>query len=261
MEKGKLIVLIDENSASASEIFAGAIQDWDRGLVLGRRSYGKGLVERNYTLPDGSAVRLTTGRYYTPSGRCIQRSYEGGTENYNKDLQRRYEHGEIYSADSIHFADSLKYYTDGKRLVYGGGAIMPDKFYAMDTSFYSEYLRLMNRYGVINYYAGLYFDDNLEELKSKYPNFEQFNKSFTMTDKMFKEMNDMAFARNKIKGSNKDIAISKQYITTQFKAYLARDLYENGAYYRINNTIDKMVIDAANIIKGNRSFKIHGIHE
>ncbi len=261
METGKLIVLIDENSASASEIFAGAIQDWDRGLILGRRSFGKGLVGRNYTLPDGSAVRLTTGRYYTPSGRCIQKSYENGNDQYNKDLLRRYEHGEIYSADSVHFSDSLKYYTDSKRLVYGGGAIMPDKFYSMDTTYNSEYLRLLNRYGMINYYAGIYFDNNLEDLNKKYPNFEKFNKEFSMSDDMIVAMNDLAFEKYKIKGNEEDINTSKEYIITMFKAYLARDLFKNGSYYQISNQIDKMVIEASNMIKGNRAFKLHGIHD
>lgn len=261
LEKGKVVVLIDGNSASASEIFAGAIQDWDRGIIMGRRSFGKGLVGRNYTLPDGSAIRITTGRYYTPSGRCIQKSYQEGNEKYKQDRYRRFENGEIYNADSIHFDDSLKYYTDGKRLVYGGGAIMPDIFIPMDTSFNSPYLNLINRYGFINYYTGIYFDKNLEMLQNQFPTFRQFNAGFIMTDEMFDDMNALAFDKHKIKGSSEDILISKEVIKTSFKAYLARNLYENGSYYQVTNQIDQMVVQALETINRNKLFKAKGIHE
>jgi len=260
MEKGKLIVLIDENSASASEIFAGAIQDWERGIIMGRRSFGKGLVGRNYTLPDGSAIRLTTGRYYTPSGRCIQKSFEANKAEYNKDLFERYERGELYSADSIHFDESLKYYTNGKRIVYGGGAIMPDIFVPIDTSYYSDYLTELNRYGLVNYFAGIYFDENLEELRKKYPSLDSFKKYFRMNDEVFQEFNELAFNRNKVKGSKEDIFISQSYIKQTFKSYLARNLYYDG-FYEINNKSDKLVLKAAGIMKSNTAFKENGIHE
>ena len=260
MESGRLIVLIDENSASASEIFAGAIQDWDRGIIMGRRSFGKGLVGRNYTLPDGSAIRLTTGRYYTPSGRCIQKSFEANKTEYNKDLLERYERGELYSADSIHFNDSLKYYTDGKRIVYGGGAIMPDIFVPIDTSYNSEYLKQINRYGLINYYAGIYFDENLESLQTRFNSLDSFNKYFRMSEKEFSDFNELAFAKNKIRGSEHDIRVSKNHIKNTFKAYLARNLYSDG-FYEVKNRADKLIMKANSIIKSNTVFKEIGIHE
>jgi len=258
MEKGKLIVLIDENSASASEIFAGAIQDWDRGIIMGRRSFGKGLVGRNFTLPDASAVRLTTGRYYTPSGRCIQKSFEANKSEYNKDILERYKRGELYSADSIHFNDSLKYYTNGKRVVYGGGAIMPDIFVPIDTSYHSDYLKQLNRYGLINLYAGIYFDKNLEGLLEKYPNIDRFNKYFYMSSADFEAFNELAFSKNKVKGNDEDIAISKTHIKTQFKAYLARNLYQEGFYQTLNKQ-DKLVLKATQLMKNNKAFKENGV--
>ena len=148
---GRLIVLTDEYSASASEIFSGAIQDWDRGIVVGRRSFGKGLVQRPVILPDGSMIRLTTARYYTPSGRCIQKSYKDGLDKYEKDILDRYKRGEFQHADSIHFADSLKYKTLRlARTVYGGGGIMPDVFVPLDTTNYTDYLRKIIAKGVVN---------------------------------------------------------------------------------------------------------------
>lgn len=262
MEKGRLIVLIDENSASASEILAGAIQDWDRGLIMGRRSFGKGLVGRNYTLPDGSAIRITTGRYYTPSGRCIQKNYEPGKANkYNEDLAKRYEQGELYSADSIQLPDSLKYYTNAKRMVYGGGAIMPDWFVPIDTSYYSDYLIKLNNYGLINYYAGLYFDAHLEELRINFPNFEDFEQGFAMNEQMFEEMNKMAFEKSEIKGSEEEITISKNYIHVVFKAYLARNLYRDDSYYKIVSQVDNMLIEANEVIQNNKIFRENKIHE
>jgi len=253
MEKGKLVVLIDENSASAAEIFAGAIQDWDRGIIMGRRSFGKGLVGRNYNLPDGSAIRLTTGRYHTPSGRCIQKSFKANKGEYNKDILERYERGELYSADSIHFNDSLRYYTNSKRIVYGGGAIMPDIFVPIDTSFYSDYLKQLNRYGIINLFAGMYFDNNLESLLKKYSTIDKFDKHFEMSDKEFDELNILAFNKNKIKGSDSDITTSKKYIEAKFKAYLARDLYQEG-YYKVYNKLDKLVLKAIEIINSDKAF-------
>jgi len=260
MDKARLIILIDENSASASEIFAGAMQDWDRGLVVGRRSFGKGLVGRNYRLPDGSAIRLTTGHYYTPSGRCIQKSYSKGTQLYNQDLALRYKHGELYTADSIHFPDSMKYYTHDKRLVYGGGGIMPDIFIPLDTSYQSPYLNKLSRYGVINYFTGLYFDKHLEHLKKQYPNYSSFRNHFHPDKKDLKAIEDLALVKYKIKPNGKYINKSKLYILNNFKALLARDLYSNGTYYEQSNNLDKMVQTAGKLFKTNTVFKAHGIH-
>ena len=147
---GKLVVLIDEGSASASEILSGAIQDHDRGVVIGRRSFGKGLVQRPFNLPDGAVIRLTTSRYHTPSGRCIQRPYENGVEDYAKEMEKRLKNGEYYHADSIHFPDSLKYKTDGGRTVYGGGGIMPDIFIPVDTAYNSKLYTNLVRKGALN---------------------------------------------------------------------------------------------------------------
>lgn len=260
LEEAKVVVLINENSASASEILAGALQDWDRALLVGRRSYGKGLVGRNYTLPDGSAIRLTTGHYYTPSGRCIQRSYVKGKDNYNKDLSQRFAHGELYSPDSVIFNDSLKYYTNSKRLVYGGGAIIPDIFSPIDTSYNSDFLFQLNRYGVINYFAGLYFDKNLESLQEKYPNFDSFNNNFKIDNNILNEINELAFTRNKIRGNEKDLDKSGQYIINEFKALLARNLYEDGAYYKVRNITDNDVIKALEVINGKKDFRENKIH-
>lgn len=171
-EKGKLVVIIDEYSASASEIVTGAIQDWDRGLVVGRRSFGKGLVQKPLNLPDGSVIRLTIARYYTPSGRCIQKPYQKGEEDYELDIYNRVKNGELYSADSIHFDDSLKYFTNNRRPVYGGGGIMPDVFVPADTMPVSTYSRDLQRKGITNEFTLSYVDRNRSKLMSAYPDID-----------------------------------------------------------------------------------------
>jgi carboxyl-terminal processing protease len=176
-EKGKLIVLIDEYSASASEIVSGAIQDWDRGIIIGRRSFGKGLVQVPSMLPDSSIIRLTTSRYYIPSGRCIQKPYEG-IEDYGRDAIKRYNTGELTHADSIHFPDSLKYYTAGNRIVYGGGGIMPDVFVAMDTGRVSDYYWKLFRNNIFNQFVFSYMETGKARLLKQYPTFDLFNDNF-----------------------------------------------------------------------------------
>jgi carboxyl-terminal processing protease len=183
-EKGKLIVLVDEGSASASEIVSGAVQDWDRGLIMGRRTFGKGLVQKPLNLADQSQVRITISRYYTPTGRCIQKPYDDGLDSYLEDIQLRSQHGELYSADSIHFPDSLKYKTPNGKIVYGGGGIMPDIFIPLDTTKYSSLYGEMFRKGIFSGFTLDYMNSNRELLKTKYPTIEDFKKNFVVTDEM-----------------------------------------------------------------------------
>ena len=177
-EKGKLVILIDESSASASEIVSGAVQDWDRGVIVGRRSFGKGLVQRPFNLPDGSQIRLTTSRYYTPSGRCIQKPWDDGLDSYYKDYIKRYEHKEFITPDSIIFPDSLKYSTQNGRIVYGGGGIMPDVFVPMDTSRASDYLINLRSKGLFNNFTMLWVDENRTTFLKQNPTFDDFNKTY-----------------------------------------------------------------------------------
>ncbi len=182
-EKGRLIILIDEGSASASEIVSGAIQDWDRGIIMGRRSFGKGLVQKPYNLYDGSMIRLTTSRYHTPTGRCIQKPYEEGVDEYYKDLSNRFKHSEMISADSIKFPDSLKYITPRGRVVFGGGGIMPDIFIPMDTNKTSYYYSKLARAGMFNQYTMSVLDNKRAEMKTQYPTFAQFKNQFIVDKK------------------------------------------------------------------------------
>ena len=192
-EEGKLIVLVDENSASASEITSGCIQDWDRGLVIGRRTFGKGLVQKPLRLVDQSEVRLTTSHYYTPTGRCIQKPYDDGLDAYYKDLQTRANNGELYTADKIKFPDSLKYRTPHGRVVYGGGGIMPDIFIPLDTTKYSTLYNEIVRKGVFGNFVMDYLDGERDNLKKQYPTFEDFEKNYKITDDFYKEFK--AFAK------------------------------------------------------------------
>lgn len=259
MKKGRLVVLIDEYSASASEIFAGAMQDLDRGIIAGRRSFGKGLVGRNFTLPDGAAVRLTTGRYYTPSGRNIQKSYANGRSSYNKELDRRYKHGEFIHSDSIKVPDSLKFKTQNGRTIYGGGGIMPDLFLPMDTSYYSQYLRKLNKKGAIALFVGNYFDAHLEELQLNYPDFDTFYRNFNIDQDLISRFKTFVTNQYQLTASEEEWQASQMYIQWNIKALLARNLFESGTYYKINAENDLMVQKAKNQIKDAKVFKSQGI--
>ncbi|MCB9336405.1 MAG: S41 family peptidase [Flavobacteriales bacterium] len=253
-EKGKLVILIDEGSASASEIVSGAIQDYDRGLIIGRRSFGKGLVQKPFSLTDGSAIRLTVARYYTPSGRCIQRPYEDGKDEYYKELTRRYEHGELMNEDSITFPDSLKYQTlNSKRTVYGGGGIMPDIFVPIDTSWYSEYFGLVNRKGLFNEFTLLYMDEHRDELVQKYNTVEVFDKQFDTEQEIFEDF--IAYAeKNDVEKNEEQINTSKQLILTRLKALIARNIWDTSAYYQIANSLNDSYLKAIEEINSD-SFK------
>lgn len=232
-ETGPLIILVDEFSASASEIVSGAVQDWDRGVIIGRRTFGKGLVQRQMLMPDGSALRLTTARYYTPTGRCIQKPYKG--VDYQKDLMERQQHGELMHADSIHFPDSLKYATLlNARTVYGGGGIMPDIFIPVDTNRYTDYHRNLMAKGVMNRFCVLYVDQHREELKRQYKRFEQYKEGFSVTDEMMDNLKAMG-EKEKVEFDEKQFDQSKRLIRLQIKALIARDVWEDQCYYEIMN--------------------------
>ena len=259
MKKGRLVVMTDEYTASASEIYAGAMQDWDRGLIMGRRSFGKGLVGRNFILPNGAAMRLTTGRYYTPSGRSIQKSYADGRTAYNHDLDRRFKHGEFIHADSIKIPDSLKFITNGGRSVYGGGGIMPDIFLPMDTSFYSTYLRQLNKKGSINLFTGFYFDKHLQQLLEKYKDYAHFHNEFVVSDSILIDFKDFTKERFEIEASAPDWQITKEYIRHNIKALLARNIFENGVYFQENAAFDKMLQSALETIKDAKAFRKYNV--
>jgi len=252
-EKGKLIILINEGSASASEIVAGAVQDWDRGLILGRRSFGKGLVQRPFNLPDGSVIRLTAARYFTPTGRSIQRPYDDGSESYFKDMANRFKNGEFVHADSIHFPDSLKYLTPSKRTVYGGGGIMPDIFVPWDSTQFTDYYSNLIRKGVFNRYTLDYVNLNRTSLLNKYPEFSTFKQSFGVDEKMMKEFLKIAEAEG-VAFNEQQFDSSEAFIRYQVKALIARNLWGMTQYYEVISEADDTLLKALEIIKSEKMF-------
>lgn len=247
---GKLVVLVDEYTASAAEIVTGAVQDQDRGTVVGRRTFGKGLVQRPFDMPDGSMIKLTISHYYTPSGRCIQKPYEKGkAKDYNMDVLNRFKRGELESADSIHFADSLKCYTLRKhRTVYGGGGIMPDHFVPLDTTTYTKFHRELSAKGAIINANLRYIDSNRKQLRRQYKAFDKFRDEYKVPQSLI----DALLAEGEkigVKPKDEDeLATSLPRIRLQLKALIARDLWEMGEYYAIANEENDVVKKAVELM-------------
>jgi len=244
-DKG-IIVLVDDFSASASEIFAGAIQDNDRGWIIGRRSFGKGLVQEQIPFNDGSAVRLTVARYYTPSGRCIQKPYNKGNDEYYKDIMERAIHGEFQKVDSIKYSDTVKYKTLSGRIVHGGGGIMPDYFVPADTSGYSDYYSKVTQKGLVYQFALDYADANRKEF-SNFKTSAEFEAYFGKVNVLNKFI---AFAEKKgVKTNTAELKLSSKIIDNQVKAYIARNIIGEKGFYPIIQNIDKTLLEAIEKMK------------
>jgi len=251
---GNLVILIDEGSASASEIVSGAIQDWDRGVLIGRRSFGKGLVQQPFPLNDGSMIRLTTAHYYTPAGRNIQKPYKEDIKDYRNEYIKRFEKGEMFNKDSISLPDSLMKRTlVTKRKVYGGGGIMPDLFIPMDTSRYYRYFNTLVRKNVLFPFVVGFIDKNRDQLKAQYKTFTDFKNNFLVTDTMM-EVLIKAGEKEGIKRDDESLKISGAIIARQIRALIARDLYETGCYYQIMIEDDKEVKKALEILSDQKGF-------
>ena len=249
--EGKLAVLVDESSASAAEIVSGAIQDHDRGIIIGRRTFGKGLVQRPVELPDGSMIRLTVSHYYTPSGRCIQKPYEKGKkDNYDGDLMNRYNSGELMHQDSIHFVDSLKYQTlNQKRTVYGGGGIMPDYFVPLDTTVYTKLYRDLSRKNIILDTYLSYFDKHRSEFKSKYKNFDRFKKDFEVPAELTDSIISQGKRKNAVAADDTELQQTLVSLRRTLKALTARDLWDMSEYFAIINEDNDMIKKAIELLQ------------
>ena len=246
-EKNSLVILIDEFSASASEIVAGAIQDNDRAPVIGRRSFGKGLVQEQIKLYDGSAIRLTVARYYTPTGRCIQRPYTYGTEEYYTQFYEQFFDGKLENSDSIKFADSLKFKTPKGKIVYGGGGIMPDVFIPLNKEENSKYFITLFNKGLILQFAFDYADKNRQHIKINYNNAQSFIKNFSIDDALIN--NFFIYAeKNGVKKDEKNIALSALNIKTYLKAYIGKNIFDDAAFYPVIHQTDYTLKKAVSVL-------------
>ena len=242
----EIVVLIDEGSASASEIVAGAIQDHDRGVIIGRRSFGKGLVQEQSQMTDGSAFRLTTSRYYTPSGRSIQKPYTNDMGDYTQESSDRYHNGELYHQDSIKVEDSLRFYTNEGRIVYGGGGIYPDYFIPLDTTGRSDWLYDVLAENMINTFVFDYVDTHRKELM-KYKTASEFHKKFKINESLFKNFINTAEVKG-VKGSRSEIENSKPWIKMRLKALIARQQWNDEGFFRAINENNPMMEKALELL-------------
>lgn len=239
LEDTPVTILIDEGSASASEIVAGALQDNDRGTIVGRRSFGKGLVQEQFDLGDGAGLRLTVARYYTPTGRCIQKPYDGDKEKYILEAYDRYESGEMFNADSIHFADSLKYITPGGKTVYGGGGIMPDVYVPLKNDSTEYFFNKIVNASIVFQYAFDYSDAHRDEIM-KYGDERNFDKNFKFTNAMWNDILKEA-KKKKITGTDEQKEVAKRMTGQLFKAYVARNIFGDEAFYPIYEPMDEVL--------------------
>lgn len=254
--KGRLVIMANQYSASASEILSGAVQDNDRGLIVGRRTFGKGLVQRPFPFPDGSMIRLTVSRYYTPSGRSIQKPYApGDEESYRKDMLHRYEAGEFSSADSIHLPDSLRFETlHNHRPVYGGGGIMPDLFVPIDTTAFSPYYRNLVAKGILNRFCITYVDRNRSQLNREYPDVDAFIAKFSVDSAMIDDIVKLGVA-DSVKLDSVQLERSRPMIETIVKGIIARDLFDTSAYFRVvNPQLSPVYREALGLINDERRY-------
>lgn len=249
-QEGRLVILIDEGSASASEIVSGAVQDWDRGLIVGRRSFGKGLVQRPISLPDGSAVRLTVQKYYTPSGRSIQKPYTDGVKAYKKEKYERFFSGELTSQDSIELPDSLKFFTNKNRLVYGGGGIMPDIFVPLDTTAFSDMHNKLIRTGVVNQFTLDYVEKHRASIEKKYKTVGDYILGFELNETDLADLWSKA-EKNKITFDEVQYKRSEILIKGRIKALIARNIWDTSAYYEVFNPFWPAYLKAVDVLENN----------
>lgn len=255
LSSARIAVLTDEGSASASEIFTGAIQDWDRGVVVGRRTFGKGLVQNGFNLTDGSMIRLTIARYYTPTGRLIQSPYDEGYDKYIENFYKRYTDGELMRADSIHLPDSLKFKTlYNHRVVYGGGGIMPDVFVPADTSYYSEYYKSAIRKGLLNSFALDYSDRNRRRIGSDFRTFDDFDRNFAFSDEEIASFIRKA-EDSGLKYNEEQFGRSKKEILMVIKGLVASNIWQSAEYFRIINQDDETLSTALKVISDKNNYR------